>query len=128
MKKNTKTTIQCSLCGCRHSISIEGEQAITPTRGDVMSEAKRALGAMRLGANIQPGTCVALVALIVGGCDDIYGHPLVEDSDHIDLGRWREVYIRWETNRLVEQAMRDARAAARRRRREAKADSPPVEA
>lgn len=119
MKSPTKTTINCQLCGTRHSVEFTADGRVLTPRGDISSDVDQHVAMLRLGGQVTHESCIALAALVRHGCHDIYGRPLVTESDHIDLGNWRQIYTRWETNRIVEAQMRKAKRQARLQRRKA---------
>jgi hypothetical protein len=116
MKKTRKTRIRCSTDGLFHQIELQSDGTVLDSGTDITQEVERLAGLLRLGrAPNEPRSCVCFAALVLQGCEIILNREADEEGYIHDLGGWREIYVRFETNALVEDAM--VRARARRRER-----------
>lgn len=121
-KKTDTTRIKCS-CGEGkfHKVTFENGRVISSGCGDVTEESKTISTMMRLGAwRGDPGSCAALGALVLDGCEMILRRPANEDGE-VSIAGWRDIYIRFETVGVVERTMKRARARLRREARKAAA-------
>lgn len=136
-KKNTirQTRIKCSTDGQFYRVEFYPDGHVTRTRcgteepEDITPEVQRIAGLLRLGkAPADSGTCAALGALVLHGCEIIRNRPADDDGFIRDLSGWRDIYVRFETNKIVEATMKSLRQKAlREARAAAKLAAPPPE-
>lgn len=132
MAKDTirKTRIKCSTTRVFHTIEIHANGVVLSSGcGNITQEVERITGMLRLGRTPPAaaiGSCAYLAALVLHGCEIIINRPADEEGFIADLGGWREVYIRFEENKLVKAQMKRVRAANRRKRKAAERKVQPV--
>lgn len=119
MKKPLKTRIKCSTDGTFHTVEFHKDGNVTSSGcPDLKTEAERLASMLRLGkAPAKPDTCVALAALVLHGCEIILRRPADDDGVIRDLSGWRDIYVRFETNKVVEATMKRVRKELKTRGR-----------
>lgn len=119
-KKNIirTTRVKCS-DGLFHRVDFHPDGTVLSNGcGDVTQEAARIAGLLRLAkAPSEVSTCACLAALVLHGCEIILRREPNEDNE-VPITGWREIYIRFETNKLVEQTMNRWRRKLRKERKE----------
>lgn len=120
-KKTETTRIKCS-CGEGkfHKVEfLQDGRVVSSGCGDVTQQARTISTMMRLGAwKGDTGSCAALGALVLDGCEMILRRPGDEDNV-VSIDGWRDIYIRFETIGVVERKMSRVRRRLRKERRDA---------
>lgn len=112
MNKKTKpvrTSILCAEHHERHTVTFHPDGTVTSSGcDDVALRAKRLASVARLRRKpIPSGGCVALVALVQHGIPQLLSQNTFDSL--VDLGAWKDVYIRYETNKVVQAAADDVK-------------------
>jgi hypothetical protein len=117
-----KTTILCTKTHRRHTVTFNRDGTIVSSGpegcGGMDSNAARVAAMLQLGGHPNTDGCVGLVALQRYGIPSIL-NGMPNDEGYMGLGKWRDLYVRYETNKVIEKTMDDVR----RRRDAAHADT-----
>lgn len=111
MKKSSKKRVSHIMCAHgRHAFAVDGEE-IHSSGCDICKERLSQIATMvALGGEIaEPNTCESLAALLAHGLDATIGAGARTVAE---MGGWRSTYIRWESNRHVEDAVRRITASS----------------
>ena len=96
------TTIKCG--SHRHKVTLTSDGAISTGCEIDKANLEQAAILVSLGAPFpNPDSCQGLAALLLFGLDDTVGRGAVSVTE---MGGWRDTYVRWQTNVLVEQRVR----------------------
>lgn len=126
-KKNAirHARIKCSTDGQFHKVEFHPDGRVTQIRcgtkdtKDITQDVERTAGLLRLGkAPAACDTCAAFGALVLHGCEVILRRPADDEGIVRDLSGWRDIYVRFESSRLVVDTMN---ATRKRLRKEGKA-------
>jgi len=108
-KKNRprQTTVTCAESHESHTITFHDDGSVTSTGcEDIETQALRYAAMARLSKRqVTTSGCAALVALVQHGIPTFLNQP----GPTPDLGAWKNVYVRYETNKLVAAAMDETR-------------------
>lgn len=115
--KKAQTRIKCSCQGGSfHTVTFHSNgQVVSSWCDNVTDDARRLAAVIRMGKTpSEYSTCTALAALVLYGCEILLRRPGDEDNVVRNLSGWRDIYIRFETNKVVESTMKRTRARLRR--------------
>lgn len=122
-KQQARIKCSCDSEGKRHHVVFDSGRAVSSGCGDVTEEAGCIASMMRLGAwRGEHGSCAALAALVMHGCEMILRRTGDEEG-FVSIAGWEHIYIRFETLGVVERQMRRTRDRLRRERRKAAKES-----
>lgn len=87
-------------CGRAKHVVTFSDGAVTSDGCELNGEHMLATANMvRLGGKLPPNSCIALAVLVLYGLDDTVGRGALTIAD---MGVWTDIYLRWQSNRVVE--------------------------
>lgn len=107
--------------GLVYSVWI-GKDSITKVRGgnaeDITEQVQKIarLSSLNTLPPLDGNDCVLFGVLYTKGCESILGREADDEGFIKSLGIWRDVYIRFESNKLIEKKMKSVRQKLRRKR------------
>lgn len=122
MTHRTRILCRAQLPGGKyHHLTFHNDGTVTSSgcggvNGDITPEVRRLATLASLGKKVNANSCVGLAALVLYGIPALFASP-GEDGEDITLGAWRDLYQRFESNKVVQATIKRERRKSRHARK-----------